>query len=79
MDAVEFLTAAEAARKLRTTTRTVYALIDSGALRAVRLGRSLRIPVEALGALPPARFSAKSDLLEKAGTGSEHAAGSPLC
>lgn len=40
----------EVARRLKTSTKTVYALIASGQLRAKRLGkqRVVRIPVRAL-------------------------------
>ena len=38
------LTVAEVAATLRLSTMTVYRLIDSGELRALRIGRSFRIP-----------------------------------
>lgn len=45
-------TAREVAEMLSTTTRTVYRMIESGALPGVRFGegrrRNLRIPVDAL-------------------------------
>jgi excisionase family DNA binding protein len=46
-----YLTVQEAASHLRLNVKTVYAAIASGALRAVRFGRTLRIPREALAAL----------------------------
>ena len=42
------LTAREVADLLRTHPRRVYQLIAAGELPAVRLGRSVRIPEEAL-------------------------------
>ena len=38
-----FLTAAEVASLLRVSTMTVYRLIKSGELRAVRVGKSYRL------------------------------------
>jgi excisionase family DNA binding protein len=38
-----FLTVAEVARQLRVSNMTVYRLIKSGHLRAVRVGRGYRI------------------------------------
>jgi excisionase family DNA binding protein len=38
-----FLTVAEVARLLRVSNMTVYRLISSGALRAVRVGKSYRL------------------------------------
>jgi len=46
-----FLTVKEAAVYLRLNVKTVYAAIASGALRAVRFGRTVRIPREAIIAL----------------------------
>ena len=46
-----YLTVQEAAAYLRLNVKTVYAAIASGALRAVRFGRTLRIPREALADL----------------------------
>jgi excisionase family DNA binding protein len=40
---VRFLTVAEAAPILRVSRRTVYRLVHSGELEAVRVGRSFRI------------------------------------
>lgn len=44
------LSVAEVAARLKTSTKTVYALIASGQLRAKRLGkqRVVRVPVRAL-------------------------------
>jgi excisionase family DNA binding protein len=43
-----FLTVAEVADTMRVSGMTVYRLIHSGELRAVRVGRSFRVPAEAL-------------------------------
>jgi excisionase family DNA binding protein len=40
---VQYLTVAEVAGTLRVSTMTVYRLIKSGELRAVRVGRSYRL------------------------------------
>ena len=42
------VTPAEAAQRLGLSRSTIYELIGSGALRAVRIGRARRIPVAAL-------------------------------
>jgi excisionase family DNA binding protein len=41
----QLLTAAEVADQLRVSTMTIYRLIRSGALPAVRVGRNYRVPV----------------------------------
>jgi excisionase family DNA binding protein len=41
-------TDAEVSSLLRVSKRTVYRLRKSGALRAVRIGRAVRIPADAL-------------------------------
>jgi len=43
-----FLTVAEVATELRVSTMTVYRLIHSGEMQAVRVGRSYRVPEAAL-------------------------------
>jgi excisionase family DNA binding protein len=43
-----FLTVAEVAEELRVSGMTVYRLIHSGELRAVRVGRSFRVPTDAV-------------------------------
>ncbi len=45
----EMLTAAEIAGALRVSVRTVYNLLEAGALRGVRVGRAWRVPKPALG------------------------------
>jgi excisionase family DNA binding protein len=46
-----YLTVREAAAHLRLNVKTVYAAITARTLRAVRFGRTVRIPREALAAL----------------------------
>lgn len=48
MSAPTVLTAGEVALRLRVSVMTVYRLIEDGSLRALRIGRSFRIPTEAL-------------------------------
>jgi excisionase family DNA binding protein len=43
-----YLTVAEVADEMRVSGMTVYRLIHAGALRAVRVGRSFRVPAEAV-------------------------------
>lgn len=45
----ELLTAAEVASRLRVSTMTVYRLIRSGELPAVRVGRNYRVRAADLG------------------------------
>lgn len=55
---MRFLTVAEVAETMRVSTMTVYRLVKSGELPAVRFGRSYRIPESAVAAaveLPNAR------------------------
>lgn len=57
---VKFLTVAEVATLMRVSKMTVYRLVHSGDLAAVRVGRSLRVPEQAVHAylregLPPER------------------------
>lgn len=44
----KMLTVAEAAKALQVSLRTVYNLLESGALRSVRIGRAWRVPESAL-------------------------------
>ncbi len=46
----QLLTAAEVAEQLRVSTMTIYRLIRSGELPAVRVGRNYRVRVEDLTA-----------------------------
>jgi len=47
----KMLTVAEVAEFLRVSERTIYNLLEAGDLRGVRIGRSWRIPREALAEL----------------------------
>jgi excisionase family DNA binding protein len=47
---VLLLTMIEAARVLSVGRTTMYALVGAGAIEVVRIGRSVRVPVEALQA-----------------------------
>ncbi len=46
---VRFLTVAEVATSMRVSKMTVYRLVHSGTLPAVRVGRSFRVPEHAVG------------------------------
>jgi excisionase family DNA binding protein len=43
-----FLTVQEVADRLRVASRTIYRLLDEGALEGVRVGRNWRVSPEAL-------------------------------
>lgn len=43
MDKVDFMTVAEVAKVMRVSKMTVYRLVHSGELPAVRVGRSFRV------------------------------------
>lgn len=45
---VKFLTVAEVAQVMRVSKMTVYRLVHSGDLPAVRVGRSFRVPERAV-------------------------------
>jgi excisionase family DNA binding protein len=45
---VKFLTVAEVATVMRVSKMTVYRLVHSGELEAVRVGRSFRVPEDAV-------------------------------
>jgi len=45
---VRFLTVAEVAALMRVSKMTVYRLVHSGELTAVRVGRSFRVPEHAV-------------------------------
>ena len=45
---VQFLTVAEVAGRMRVSKMTVYRLVHSGELPAVRVGRSFRVPEDAV-------------------------------
>ena len=48
LTASAFLTVAEVATLMRVSKMTVYRLVHSGELPAVRVGRSFRVPEEAV-------------------------------
>ncbi|MEU4234397.1 helix-turn-helix domain-containing protein [Nonomuraea sp. NPDC026600] len=48
MSEVRFLTVAEVATVLRVSKMTVYRLLHSGELPAIRVGRSFRVPEPAV-------------------------------
>ena len=45
---VEFLTVAEVAAIMRVSKMTVYRLVHAGDLPAIRVGRSFRVPAQAV-------------------------------
>ena len=45
---VQFLTVAEVAAMMRVSKMTVYRLVHNGELPAVRVGRSFRVPEDAV-------------------------------
>lgn len=47
---VRFLTVAEVAAAMRVSKMTVYRLVHSGEMPAVRVGRSFRVPEQAVHA-----------------------------
>ncbi|EHR59287.1 helix-turn-helix domain-containing protein [Saccharomonospora cyanea] len=47
---VQFLTVAEVAALMRVSKMTVYRLVHSGELPAVRVGKSFRVPEQAVHA-----------------------------
>lgn len=48
LSGVSFLTVAEVAALMRVSKMTVYRLVHSGELSAVRVGRSFRVPEKAV-------------------------------
>jgi excisionase family DNA binding protein len=48
LEDVKFLTVAEVASSLRVSKMTVYRMVHSGELTAVRVGRSFRVPAKAV-------------------------------
>lgn len=48
MDAPRFLTVAEVADLMRVSRMTVYRMVHSGEIPAVRVGRSFRVPQNAV-------------------------------
>jgi len=56
-DESRFLTVIEVAAMLRVSTMTVYRLINSGTLAAVRIGKSLRIREDDLASYLADRYN----------------------
>ena len=54
---MKFLTVAEVAEMMRVSNMTVYRLVHSGELPAVRFGRSFRIPESAVAQAAQPRIS----------------------
>lgn len=54
----KFFTVAEVAAIMRVSKMTVYRLVNSGELNAVRVGRSYRVPEAALTELLKGAFNA---------------------
>jgi len=52
-DLPPFLTAQEAAARLRVSVWAVYDAVNAGTLPAVRVGRAIRIPRHAVAVTPP--------------------------
>lgn len=50
LNEVRFLTVAEVAAVMRVSKMTVYRLVHSGHLPAIRVGRSFRVPEQAVHA-----------------------------
>jgi excisionase family DNA binding protein len=48
LEEVKFLTVAEVATIMRVSKMTVYRMVHSGALPAIRVGRSYRVPERAV-------------------------------
>lgn len=65
---VRFLTVAEVALIMRVSKMTVYRLVHSGELEAIRVGRSFRVPEAAVNQYLKVAF---------VGTGTEGAGSSP--
>jgi excisionase family DNA binding protein len=57
---VRFLTVAEVASIMRVSKMTVYRLVHSGELEAIRVGRSFRVPEQAVNQYLRDSFGAAS-------------------
>jgi excisionase family DNA binding protein len=57
---VRFLTVAEVATIMRVSKMTVYRLVHSGELEAIRVGRSFRVPERAVNAYLKEAFVAST-------------------
>jgi len=58
---VAFLTVAEVADRLKLSRGHIYELVRAGRLAAIRTGRAVRVPVDALNELPPNRAAIAID------------------
>ena len=56
MSEARFLTIAEVAAKMRVSKMTVYRLVHAGELPAVQIGRSFRVPEQAVNEYLRAAF-----------------------
>ncbi len=56
LNQVRFLTVAEVAAIMRVSKMTVYRLVHSGEMPAVRVGRSFRVPQDAVDAYLKSSF-----------------------
>ncbi len=65
---VRYLTVAEVAETMRLSRMTVYRLVQRGDLPAVRVGRSYRVPADALDAYLAAAEVARDDDAGQAGS-----------
>lgn len=61
VDEIELLTPREVAETMRVSTMTVYRLVKSGELPAIRVGKHLRIRAADLAAYLEARLVAAPD------------------
>ena len=64
-----FLTVQEVAATMRVSKMTVYRLLHSGEMPGVRVGRSFRVPQDALDAFLATSPAARDEELEGRGTG----------
>ena len=60
LNEVRFLTVAEVATIMRVSKMTVYRLVHSGELEAIRVGRSFRVPEQAVNQYLKEAFVASS-------------------
>ena len=58
-EAKDSLTVPEAAERLGVCTKTIYTLVSKGQLDCIRVGRTIRIPPEALRKVQPTSIKPK--------------------
>ena len=73
---VRFLTVAEVALIMRVSKMTVYRLVHSGELEAIRVGRSFRVPEQAVNQYLRAAFVGTATRTEAPAACSPHRDGS---